>query len=52
VIDVSTLHPRRHDPPEGWPPEVFEALTDALAAALVAAVRRDGEACENGERSA
>ena len=34
------LEPRRHDPPDGWPPEVFEVLTDALAAALVAAVRR------------
>jgi hypothetical protein len=34
------LEPRRHAPPPDWPPEVFAALTDALAAALVAAIRR------------
>ncbi len=34
------LTPRRHATPKGWPPEVFENVTDALAAALVAAVRR------------
>jgi hypothetical protein len=34
------LEPRRHEPPPGWPPAVFEAVTDAIAAALVASVRR------------
>jgi hypothetical protein len=34
------LEPRRHAPPADWPPAVFEAVTDALAQALVAAVRR------------
>jgi hypothetical protein len=37
------LQPRRHAPPPGWPPEVFEALTSALAAALVGAYRREQE---------
>jgi hypothetical protein len=44
VIDVSTLQPRRHEPPAGWSADVFEKVTDALAAALVAAVRREREA--------
>ena len=35
-----TLEPRRHEPPPGWPPEVFAAVTDALAAALAASWRR------------
>lgn len=43
MIDVTTLQPRRHDAPAGWPPAVFDALTSALAAALVSAVRRDRE---------
>jgi hypothetical protein len=43
---TSPLQPQRHDPPESWPPETFEAVTAALAAALVAAVRRDAEAEE------
>jgi hypothetical protein len=41
---VTALQPTRHDPPPGWPPEVFERVTDALAAALVAAYRRLEEA--------
>jgi hypothetical protein len=36
----AALEPRRHDPPTGWSSETFEHLTDALAAALVAAYRR------------
>jgi hypothetical protein len=40
------LEPRRHAPPPDWPAEVFEAVTDALAAALVAAVRRERERVE------
>jgi hypothetical protein len=36
----AAVEPRRHEPPAGWPSETFDALTDALAAALVAAVRR------------
>jgi hypothetical protein len=34
------IQPQRHAPPDGWPPDVFERLTDALAAALVSAYRR------------
>ena len=44
------LEPRRHEPPEGWAPETFEAVTDALAAVLVAAVsrrQREGAAGES-----
>ena len=37
------LEPRRHDPPAGWDREAFEKLTDAIAAALIAAVRRAAE---------
>jgi hypothetical protein len=40
---VATLAPRRHEPPAGWRAEVFEAVTEALAAALVAAYRRGGD---------
>ena len=36
-MNVADLEPRRHAPPEGWPVETFERVTDALAAALVAA---------------
>jgi hypothetical protein len=39
-VNVETLLPRRNEPPTGWPPEVFAAVTDALAAALVASWRR------------
>ena len=39
-MNVEALEPRRHEPPPGWPGDVFERVTDALAAALVAAVRR------------
>lgn len=42
-IDVADLRPRRHDPPPGWSRETFERLTDALAAVLIAAVRREAE---------
>jgi hypothetical protein len=40
VTSPERLEPRRHGPPPGWPAETFERLTDALAAALVAAIRR------------
>jgi hypothetical protein len=39
-MNVAELQPRRHDPPPGWDAETFGQLTDALAAALVAAHRR------------
>jgi hypothetical protein len=42
-VNAADLQPRRHEPPEGWSRETFEAVTDALAAALVAAVRRQEE---------
>jgi hypothetical protein len=45
-VNVATLQPRRHAPPPGWPAETFERVTDALAAALVAAVRRERERAE------
>jgi hypothetical protein len=48
VIDVSTLQPRRHEPPAGWSADVFERVTDAVAAALVSAVRRERELEERG----
>jgi hypothetical protein len=37
---VAALRPRRHVPPTGWPAETFERVTDSIAAALLAAVRR------------
>jgi len=40
TVDPSALEPRLHEPPAGWSRETFEAVTDALAAALVAAYRR------------
>ena len=48
-MNVAELQPRRREPPVGWPPEVFEALTDAVASALVSAYRRasEREASEN-----
>jgi hypothetical protein len=46
-VKVAGLKPRRHEPPAGWPPEVFERVTDSLAAALVAAHRRAAK--ENNE---
>jgi hypothetical protein len=46
-VDTSPLQPRRHEPPPGWDRETFETVTDALARALVAAVRRQAEALEN-----
>ena len=39
-MNPDALEPKRHAPPEGWDVTTFEAVTDALAAALVAAVRR------------
>jgi hypothetical protein len=43
-VNPDALEPRRHGPPEGWPPETFEQLTDALATALVVAA---GQAAVN-----
>lgn len=45
-MNADGLEPRRHEPPTGWPPEVFERVTDAIAAALVAAYRRTEERVE------
>jgi hypothetical protein len=39
-VIVAELKPRRHDPPHGWDGRTFEALTDALATALVATYKR------------
>jgi len=39
-MNTSALEPRRHAPPEGWDAQTFERVTDEIAAALVAAVRR------------
>jgi hypothetical protein len=41
-VNVETLQPRRHDPPPGWSAEIFERVTDAIAAALVTTYRRRG----------
>jgi hypothetical protein len=38
-VDPSQLEPRRHEPPLGWTVEAFEAVTRALAEALLAAVK-------------
>jgi hypothetical protein len=40
-VIVATLEPHQHVPPPGWSPEIFERVTDALAAALVAALLRE-----------
>jgi hypothetical protein len=40
MTSAKRLQPCRHDPPAGWSREVFSRLTDAIAAALVGAVRR------------
>ena len=45
MSDVATLQPQRHEPPPGWDARTFDAVTDALAQALVAAYRR-GRECE------
>jgi hypothetical protein len=42
-VNVLMQHPHRHDPPPGWSRETFEAVTSALAAALVGAYRRDAQ---------
>lgn len=47
-MNILTLRAQRHAPPPGWGAETFERLTDALAAALVAAVRR--RQAEEGEQ--
>lgn len=39
-MNADVLTPRPHTAPVDWPAGVFEAVTDALAAALVAAVKR------------
>jgi hypothetical protein len=39
-VNADELRPHRHEPPPGWPPEVFAAVTDALAAAIIAGWRR------------
>jgi hypothetical protein len=39
-VNVAELRARGHESPSDWPPEVFERVTDALATALVACVRR------------
>jgi hypothetical protein len=36
----AALEPRRHAPPPDWPVEVFELVTDVIAAMLLAAMRR------------
>lgn len=43
MIDVSTLHPRRHPAPDGWRDDVYQRVVDAIAQALVNAYRRDPE---------
>jgi len=40
TLAIAALEPRCHTPPPGWSLETFERVTDALAAALVASVRR------------
>ena len=49
---LADLEPRRHEPPPGWPAAVIECLTSALAAALVAVVRRAAERAESHEAAA
>jgi hypothetical protein len=48
-VNVERLEPRRHDPPEGWSPEVFAAVTDAISRALVGAYRRAQNAEDTAE---
>jgi hypothetical protein len=50
-VTVETVRAQRHAPPAEWDARTFETLTDALAAALVAAYRR-GERLEVEERAA
>lgn len=42
-VDVSALRPQRHNPPPGWPPDVFEKLTDAIAQVLASTYRQAHE---------
>ncbi|MGH7413185.1 MAG: hypothetical protein ACREKJ_03195 [Candidatus Rokuibacteriota bacterium] len=51
-MKISLLHPQRHEPPSGWPPETFETLTDAIAGALVAAMKRQAERGRQGAEAA
>jgi hypothetical protein len=46
-VNVDELQPRRHEAPPGWLPEVFAAVTSALAAALVKAYQRGGAHVED-----
>jgi hypothetical protein len=48
-VTPADLQPRRHAPPAGWADDVYARVTDALAAALVAAVRRQGEDQGDGD---
>jgi hypothetical protein len=48
-VNADDLKPRCHEPPLGWPPEVFDRVTDALAAMLVAAVQRAHRSVEEAE---
>jgi hypothetical protein len=41
VVNISTLRAQKHAPPPGWSRETFERVTAAIAAAMVAAVRRE-----------
>ncbi len=46
-MNPAALKPCRHDPPPGWDAQTFEAVANAIATALVAAVRRK-DPCEEG----
>ena len=50
-LDAGSLQPRRHEPPPGWSLETYEAVTSAIATALVAAYKRDvsGDGSEDDE---
>lgn len=48
-MNPAALEPHRHEAPPGWPVEVFEQVTNAIAAALVAAVRRQDRKTDDGE---
>jgi hypothetical protein len=51
MTSPQALEPRRHAPPPGWSPDVFERLTGAIAAALVAAARRQAAEPEEAAQS-
>ena len=48
--ELQALRALRHDPPADWSREIFERLTDAIAAALVSAYRRRRELDGDEER--